>query len=188
MEAYGLDKDFLSWVKSYLSDRYQAVWIDNVMSDFLPCEVGVPQGSNLGPLFFMLYVNDLPFVLSCSIDQYADDSTLHATEKKVTEISKVLERNCDVVSNWMGENMLKLNADKTHILTLGTKERLAMPGNKVSVTMDNIALVEDPLHMETLLGVVVQADLKWHGQVTILLDRLKTVSYTHLTLPTILLV
>ena len=173
LEIYGLDKDFISWIQSYLSGRYQAVWIDHVMSEFLPCDVGVPQGSNLGPLFFMLYVNDLPSVLTCAMDQYADDSTLCATGKTINEINETLETNCEVVSNWMAENMLQLNADKTHILTLGTRARLAIPGNKVTVSMDNIVLEEDPQHMETLLGITVNANLKWHGQITNLLDKLK---------------
>ena len=145
-----------------------------LMSDYIHCEVGVPQGSNLGPLFFMLYVNDLPFILSCSIDQYADDSTLHAAGKYVADINESLEVNCGVVSNWMAENMLQLNADKTHILTLGTKERLAIPGNKVTVSMDGIQLVEDDQQSETLLGITIDADLKWHGQVRSLQKKLKT--------------
>ena len=173
LKIYGLDDGFTSWIESYLCDRSQAVWIDHVMSDFLPCDVGVPQGSNLGPLFFMLYVNDLPFVLTCPIDQYADDSTLHSTGKSITKINKELELNCGVVSNWMAENMLQLNADKTHILTLGTRERLAMPGNSVTVTMDGITLEENPEHQETLLGVIVDANLKWHGQISALLKKLK---------------
>ena len=174
LEVYGVDSDLLAWIKSYMSDRYQTVWIDHVMSDFLHCDVGVPQGSNLGPLFFMSYVNDIPSVLSCAMDQYADDSTLHATGKTINEINEVLETNCQVVSNWMAENMLQLNADKTHILTLGTKERLALPGNKVSVYMDGILLEEDASHRETLLGITVDANLKWHGQIEHLLEKLKT--------------
>ena len=90
LEVYGLDSDLLAWIKSYMSDRYQTVWIDHVMSDFLHCDVGVPQGSNLGPLFFMSYVNDIPSVLSCAMDQYADDSTLHATGKTINVINDAL--------------------------------------------------------------------------------------------------
>ena len=174
LRVYGLDDNFLHWVKSYMSDRYQAVWIDHVLSDLVQCDVGVPQGSNLGPLLFMLYVNDLPFTLSCNIEQYADDSTLHATCKATTDIDAVLDTNCEVVSNWMAENMLKLNADKTHVMTLGTKERLALPGNKVAVHMDGILLEEDPTHRETLLGIVIDSNLKWHGQIATLIEKLKS--------------
>ena len=174
LKVYGLDENFLAWVQSYLSDRYQAVWIDHALSDFLHCPVGVPQGSNLGPLFFMLYVNDLPGILNCNIDQYADDSTLYATAKTIQEINEVLEKSCDNVSNWMAENMLQLNADKTHVLTLGTRERLAMPGNKVSVCMDGVLLQEDLGHQETLLGIKIDANLKWHGQVQFLVKKLKS--------------
>ena len=74
----------------------------------------------------------------------------------------------------MAENMLKLNADKTHILTLGTRERLAMPGNQVTVSMDGIVLEEDPLHRETLLGITVDANLKWHGQIENLMAKLRS--------------
>ena len=74
----------------------------------------------------------------------------------------------------MAENLIQLNADKTHILTLGTKERLAMPGNKVTVSMDGILLEEDPKHRETLLGISVDANLKWHSQIENLLEKLKS--------------
>ena len=76
LKVYGFDDDSLLWVESYLADRHQAVWIDHALSDFLPCTVGVPQGSNLGPLFFLIFFNDLPHSLNCEADAYADDTTL----------------------------------------------------------------------------------------------------------------
>ena len=173
LEIYGLDKSFLTWIDSYMTNRYQGVWIDHTLSSYLPCDIGVPQGSNLGPLFFLLFVNDLPFSLNCDIDQYADDSTLTATGKSVPEINDKLEESCSVVSNWMVENKLKLNADKTHILTLGTQERLRIPGNKVTVTMDGFVLEESLDKFETLLGCSIEPNLKWHKQVRDLLGKLK---------------
>ena len=174
LEIYGLDRSFLTWIECYLTSRYQGVWIDHTMSSFLPCDIGVPQGSNLGPLFFLLFVNDLPFILKSSdMDQYADDSTLTATGKSIPEINEKLEESCAVVSNWMVENKLKLNADKTHILTLGTQERLRIPGNKVTVTMDGFVLEESEEKFETLLGCSIEPNLKWHKQIRELLAKLK---------------
>ena len=173
LEIYGLDKSFLAWIQSYLTNRYQGVWIDHILSSFLPCDIGVPQGSILGPLFFLLSVNDLPSLLSCEIDQYADDSTLTATAKSTQEINNILEENCALVSNWMAENQLKLNADKTHLLTLGTQERMRIPGNKVSVMMDGHHLVESEDKCEDLLGCKIEGNLKWHRQTENLVSKLR---------------
>ena len=82
------------WVESYLTDRFQAVWIDLAMSDFLGCKVGVPQCSNLGPLFFLIFFNDLPFTLECATDAYADDTTLTVAGDSVEEIGIKMTENC----------------------------------------------------------------------------------------------
>ena len=83
LRVYGLQDDFLEWIKCYLSHRKQAVWVDHILSDWLEVEVGVPQGSILGPLLFIIFANDLPFLLSCDLDQYADDSTLSCVRPTV---------------------------------------------------------------------------------------------------------
>ena len=110
-----------------------AVWIDHALSDFLQCEVGVPQGSNLGPLLFLIFYNDLPSFLHCELDAYADDSTMTVTAKSTDEIRVKLTENCELVSEWMLGNKLKLNADKTHLMTVGTSECLRSLDDKVNV-------------------------------------------------------
>ena len=173
LKIYGLDDDYLAWIESYLTDRYQAVWIDHILSEFLHCEVGVPQGSNLGPLLFLIFYNDLPFSLQCDIDAYADDSTMSATGQTVTEISEKLTTSCELVVEWMNSNQFKLNASKTHLLTVGTEQRLKTLNNTVDVTMDGIKLKESDDKVELLLGCQIEPSLKWHIQVEELLKKLK---------------
>ena len=155
LRIYGLDEDYLHWVESYLLHRYQAVWIDHTLSEFLHCDVGVPQGSNLGPLFFLIYFNDLPGSLDCNVDNYADDTTLSATGSTVLEIGEKLTKDCRIVSDWMRKNKLKLNPEKTHILTMGTQQRINTLLNTTRVTMDGVELKENDAKCEQLLGCLV---------------------------------
>ena len=174
LKIYGIDDDMLQWIGSYLTNRQQGVWIDHVLSEPLPCEVGVPQGSILGPLLFLIFYNDLPYSLSCGIDAYADDSTMSATAPDIPSIGQALTESCSIVSKWMWANKLKLNADKTHLLLVGTAERLRTVREPVPVEMEGLTLAEGPDKCELLLGVMIQADLKWHGQFGILHEKLKT--------------
>ena len=168
LRIYGLDDDFLEWIGTYLIGRQQAVWISHVQSTFKHCSIGVPQGSNLGPLFFSIFFNDLLYNIECDVENYADDTTLSASPNSVGEINEKLEMSCNAVSSWMSANQLKLNVDKTHIFTVGTKERLSRLPCKVQIVMDNVAL-KDSRENELLLGCHIAADLRWNKQ----LDELK---------------
>ena len=84
-----------------------------------------------------------------------------------------MTENCQLVSTWMAGNKLKLNADKTHLMTVGTIERLRRQQSDVMVYMDGHQLTESPEQFETLLGCQVEPSLKWHVQINELLKKLK---------------
>ena len=173
LKVYGLQEDITTWILSYLTERYQTVWIDHVFSDFLENSIGVPQGSNLGPLFFLIFFNDLPTYIKEEIDCYADDSTLGATGCQVEDISVKLSRDCNQLSGWMQSNSFKLNADKTHFLEMGTSAKLLKMENHLCVEMDGIKLKESEDKSEVLLGVTMQSNLKWSLQIEDLTTKLK---------------
>ena len=121
----------------------------------------------------LIFYNDLPHHLSCDIDAYADDSTMTVTGQSTDEIGEKMTDNCRIVSQWMMGNKLKLNADKTHLMTVGTSRRLQSLPSQVAVEMDGYILEESPDKFETLLGCQIEPDLKWHKQVEEVLKKLR---------------
>ena len=113
-----------AWFHSYLSSRMQIVNINGVESDPLANTCGVPQGSILGPLLFLCYVNDMPNSINCLMLQYADDSALIYSDKDPEKISYVLRSNLESCNKWLIENKLSLHMGKTELILFGSKRKL----------------------------------------------------------------
>jgi hypothetical protein len=127
LKSFGICENTVSWFKSYLSSREKSVGWKGVISKPNNITIGVPQGSILGPLFFILFVNDYPKCLKYSnVTIYADDTSQDATNKYVDTIEKKLI--CDLKSsmNWMNENKLTMNLKKTQCMLVGTKQIVKM--------------------------------------------------------------
>ena len=128
LSSYGIKGRELSWFESYLSDRKQFVSVKNSSSErkFVMC--GVPQGSILGPLLFILLINDIELQLKhCSILLYADDTVIFTAEENCKVIEERLNTVLNKITNWFSANNLIMNLKKgkTEYVLYGTAQRLA---------------------------------------------------------------
>ena len=126
LTCLGFSQKSISWYKSYLSKRTFQVNIENEYS--LPGELscGVPQGSILGPLIFLLYVNDMSMSVDCDLFLYADDSCLVFTATDLKTIEETLNENFNSLCDWFVENKLSIHfgEDKTKSIIFGSKKKL----------------------------------------------------------------
>jgi hypothetical protein len=124
LSAMGVDHSSVNWFKSYLQNRTQVVEVKGTMSDYMPISCGVPQGSILGPLLFLVYVNDLPASVKCKTVLYADDSALLVSGKDVSEIEQTLSSELQSVCNWLVDNKLSIHLGKTESILFGSCRKL----------------------------------------------------------------
>ena len=101
LKASGLGDDILRWFRSYLTDRQQLVDVSGTRSSFPPITCGVPQGSILGSLLFLIYLNDMPATIKNKLLLYADDSCFLVSGKNKTEIETLLSDDLKTVCHWL---------------------------------------------------------------------------------------
>ena len=174
LQLLGLGDGALAWMKSYLSDRSQSVMVDGCMSPPLNIECGVPQGSILGPLLYIIFTNDIPdLVHDHSISQenqqrscqdcgdtvcYVDDTTYYTSSQDPAELSTSLTHQYNKISRYMMANKLVINDDKTHLVVM-TKQ--GKGGLRNRVTLQAGSHIIQPGRTEKLLGCHISEDLKW---------------------------
>ena len=102
LRRFGFGENSINWFTSYLSDRFQAVSLDNELSSPLAVLSGVPQGSILGPVLFTLYINDLPSCVDvCKVMMYADDTVIFFSAPLISEIELQLKLELINLSEWL---------------------------------------------------------------------------------------
>ena len=122
MHKYGVSGNELAWFTSYFKDRRQLCKVNGVSSRIEEIHCEVPQGSCLGPLLFIVYINDLPFCLeSCQVTMYADDTSISFTAKSVNDLNMTLNKELDSLRKLLQGNKLSLNVLKTQAMVIASR-------------------------------------------------------------------
>ena len=124
LRAIGFDSTSLNWMKSYLEGREQVVDLNGTMSSPLPVSCGVPQGSILGPLLFLLYINDMNAACNCKLFLFADDSALLISGENKLQVEEALSSEVTKIRTWLTDNKLSLHLGKTESILYGTRYSL----------------------------------------------------------------
>ncbi|CAL1671997.1 unnamed protein product [Lasius platythorax] len=164
LEGYGLKESVLNWFKSYLDNRTQRVKFNGILSPPVNVDVGVPQGSVLGPLLFLLYINDITEVIkdTCEIKLFADDAIIYTAGYSSKEISDKLNEKMKKIEKWLKINRLKLNIDKTKVMLLrGVRKKVMEENFRVIMQNKMLEVVSEIKY----LGVIIDKNLNFSAHV-----------------------
>ena len=167
LKYYGVTGTPLQLIKSYLTDRNQFVQIDNTQSSILHLKTGVPQGSILGPLLFLIYINDFPCASTYfSFIMYADDTTLSSTLPNIKNsrdqiiAEQLINTELNKIDVWLRCNKLSLNISKTKYMLYSMPQKQTQ---HLSIKLGTTSI--DQVYHFNFLGIVINSNLKWENHV-----------------------
>ncbi|MCP4269716.1 MAG: hypothetical protein GY777_29780, partial [Candidatus Brocadiaceae bacterium] len=146
-----LGGDLLRWIRAWLTDRKQRVSVNGSKSDWATVASGVPQGSVLGPLLFIIYINDLDTGVNSSISKFADDTKIGRVINSV-EDKRALQMDLDVLHEWANKWQMEFNVNKCKVLHMGRTAEDSI------YKLDNLDISNSACEKD--LGVMVSRDLK----------------------------
>jgi hypothetical protein len=165
LHHYGIRGNALDLLSNYLHNRLQFTSFESHSSDLLPVSCGVPQGSILGPLLFLLYVNDIPssskhfsFVL------FADDTNIFLSHPNLDTLTNMFNTELNKVSDWFKANKLSLNVSKTNYIHFSSTKKKKIHPSKIKIKIDNTEIKS--VDNTKFLGVVIDNKLNWKTHIT----------------------
>ena len=169
LDHYGIRENALNWIRSYLTNRKQFVSLSGAKSQNRDISCGVPQGSILGPLLFIIYINDMhEAVVSSTVHHFADDTNLLFSNKNPKLLSKVLNKELNLLFEWLCSNRLSLNTAKTEfIIFRPTKVHLR---SRVVLKLNKTKNFES--NKIKYLGIILDPYLRWNHHINELAKKL----------------
>ena len=162
LNRYGIRGVAYDWIKSYLTNRSQYVHVNDVVSDRLPIVCGVPQGSVLGPLLFIIYINDISNVsklFDCIL--FADDTNLFLSHSNIDVLYQLANTELYNISQWFKLNKLSLNIKKTNYVLFSNKFSKFVSLSNIKI--DNVKI--ERVFQTKFLGVVINEKLTWDNHI-----------------------
>ena len=161
LDHYGIRGSTLKWITSFLANRTQRVVVEGKMSDSAPVTSGVPQGTVLGPILFLIYINDLPSRAQHStIRLFADDCIIQKIIQTESDCAK-LQEDIDSIGKWERDWLMEFHPDKCQVLSI--------PVNTDPITHDynlhGTHLQRPPENSIKYLGLTIQSNLKWNQHI-----------------------
>ena len=159
LRVIGINDQLLTWFHSYLSDRKQAVVVNGSCSDFLTIPAGVPQGSVLGPLLFLIYINDINKGIVSTTKLFADDTSMYLSVDDDETRSETLNSDLNKINVWANKWKVTFNCQKTKLVNICRQN--AIPTNQL--VFEGTILEANFYHKH--LGLVIQGNCKWNNHI-----------------------
>ena len=165
LKYYKCHETCLKWFESYLTSRTQRVSLGSHLSDPAYVTCGVPQGSILGPLLFLIFINDLPLALkqSAAVDLYADDTIFYDFQTNIDQLQSNLQLTLNSLQDWCRQNGMVINTEKTKVMLITTRQKR----QRLQKSVLSLRYSDIDIRMSTcdkILGVFVDENLLWNDQ------------------------
>ena len=166
LKHYGIRGTPLKWFKSYLTGRQQHVIFKNILSNNQPISTGVPQGSILGPLLFLIYINDLATISTkFQTIMYADDSSLFLNGESPSDLIKIANQDLKQIIKWLNINKLSLNIKKSKYILFSQKNITPVYNERLYI--NNVEI--DRTKQIKFLGYIIDEKLSWKSHINYIL-------------------